>query len=393
MRIALVTSGLPLGGTTTFSLYLARALVRVGATVEVFSYSMANPLGQEFSSAGITVHTQDEVSLIFEDRLQDVHVRLCVFRPQIVIAVMGAEAFETLRYVPTGVLRIGMFHDQLTPTCAFGPRYRESMDCLVAVAPYLRDELLQLESKLPCTYLPHGIPLPEENAIRSKNSSAPIRILYYGRLENISKGVRIFPEIITALDRRKVPFTFTIHGQGPEEEFLRKSFAGEKNRDRIRFSSPVTSQELSELIRQHDVFLLTSYHEGGPLALLEAMALGLVPVCGDIPCLIQEVVNPNNGFRVPRGEAEAYANAVALLDADHARLEQMSRAARAAIVADFSEDAMAHRYLALIKSLKVPVLKAAWLERIQVRPILGGNPLIHWRPMRAIRRFIKTLRK
>ena len=47
-------------------------------------------------------------------------------------------------------------------------------------------------------------------------------------------------------------------------------------------SSPVSRDQLFPLVRQHDVFIMASEIEGGPLTLLEAMALGLVPICNDI---------------------------------------------------------------------------------------------------------------
>ena len=393
MRIAFVTGHMELGGSTNFMLFLAAALRRKGVPTEVFSFSADHPLASEFAEAGVTVHTTDEHRLIYEDRLQQIYARLCVFRPTAVFAVLGAVSFEMLRYLPEGVARIGIFHDRTGQPHNIGPRYRGSFDHLVVIAAYLREEMRRIDPQIPCTYLAHGIPLP--NGVlprRALDRSAPLRLLYYGRFENATKGVRLFPEIVAVLKYRQIPFCWTIHGYGPEEKFLKTSLAKDVRSGRVRFSSPIPYEQLPALIRQHDVYLLTSINEGGPLTLLESMALGLVPVCGDIPGLVQEVITPANGFRVSRAEADAYARALAMLHADRDLLEQMSCAARAAIVADFSADAMAGRYLAFLEAHKFSTADVHWPGTVRVKPILGGNPLIHWGPLRVARRFIKALR-
>lgn len=373
-RIAFVAGGIPLGGSTTFTLFLAAALRKSGVRAEVFSFIASNPLGEEFSTAGIPVHTQDENHFIYEDRLQQVYAGLRAFKPTVVFAVLGLEAFEILRYLPSRVLRIGVFHDRAIQPLVIGPRYRHALNHFVVVAAYLRDELKRLDPEFPCTYLAHGIPLPTKIAPRSQNLKDPLRLLYYGRLENASKGVRLFPEIIAALNRRKIPFTWTIHGCGPDEAFLKKALAKDMLKGQVVFSSPVGFNELQNLVRKHDVYLLASTNEGGPLTLLEAMSLGLIPVCGDIPCLIQSVITPENGFRVPRDQPNAYAEAIGRLHESRALLERVSLAARETITNHYSAEAMAQRYLSFLKLLGVPK-QAAWPAQIEPKPILGVSLL------------------
>ncbi len=394
MRVALVAGGLGLGGSTTFTLFLSAALRRLGVPTEVFSFRADHPLAKEFAEADVPVHTENEHRLIYEDRLQNLYARMRVFKPTAVFAVLGAESFEMLRHLPSGVVRIGIFHDRAIQPQIFAPRYRAAMDHLVVVAAYLREDVRLLDTGYPCTYLAHGIPLPDGVPPRaSSDRSAPLKLLYYGRLENGSKGVRLFPDIVAALKRRQVPFCWTIHGYGPEEKFLKAALAEEVSTGQVRFSSPVPYDQVPALVRQHDVYLLASTNEGGPLTLLESMALGLVPVCGDIPGLVQQVITPANGFRVPRADADAYARAIAGLDADRDLLEKMSRAAKATIVADFSDEAMARRYISFLQSFPSPAENILWPEKIRVQPILGGNPLSHTGPMRIARRAIRKLRK
>ena len=395
IRVAFVTGSLALGGASTFTLFLSSALRESGIPVEVFSFASGNPLSTEFAEAGIPVHTQDNARLIFEDRLQNVYAGLRAFKPTAVFAVLGVEAFETLRYLPPGVTRIGIFHDRAVRPHVTIPLFGKTLDHLVVVASYLREDMRQLDPQFPCTYLAHGIPLPKDTAPRSPKHKDPLRLLYYGRFENTSKGVRLFPEIAAALKRRQIPFVWTLHGTGPDEEFLKNAFAKEIQSGEVIFSKPIKYSELPRLIRRHDVYMLASTNEGGPLTLLESMALGLVPVCGNIPGLVQEVITAQNGFRVPRDNPDAYADAIAALHHNRDLLEQLSAASRQTITGHFSATAMAGRYLAFLESLPAG-RNIEWPARIRPRPILSSSGMLRLAQslgiLRQLRRFLKHVR-
>ena len=101
----------------------------------------------------------------------------------------------------------------------------------------------------------------------------------------------MLPEIWSVLKHRNISIRWTIHGQGPDEAALRRGLAEASQAGEVNFSPPVPLNQLGDMIRRHDVFIVTSRHEAGPITLVEAMGHGLVPVCADIPCLIQEMVN------------------------------------------------------------------------------------------------------
>ena len=331
-----------------FILNLASALRALGLPAEVFSFSATNPLANEFSEAGVPVHLEDEKRLIYEDRVQLL--------------------YQALR------------------------EFDRVMDHVVVIAHYLVKEIVQAKEHPPVTHLQLGIPIPTRVAPRDPNRNAPLRLIYYGRLENESKGVRIFPKIAAALRKRNVRYTWTIQGTGPEESYLRRAFAGEIYEGTIRFSAPVSHAVLPSVVRTHDIYILTSTNEGGPLTLLESMALGLVPVCGDIPALVQDVIDSDNGFRVPCADADAYAERISRLDADRGLLERMSTAARKTITANYSKESMARRYAQLFVSLAESKSSRAWSE--EIRPIgLSRMASVLSSPLgRSLRRVVKRLR-
>src|ERR1700722_11136458 len=107
-RMALVTGGLPFGGSTTFLCNLGGELIRRKIPVEVLSFERENPLASDFERLKIPVLCLDDRRIIFEERMEKILLRLSGFKPTVVLAMLGAISFETLRYLPPGVFRAGV---------------------------------------------------------------------------------------------------------------------------------------------------------------------------------------------------------------------------------------------------------------------------------------------
>ncbi len=389
-RVALVSGGLGFGGTTVFLSNLANGLRSLGIPSAIFSLTRANPFGAEFEAAGVPTYVADENSLIFEDRLALLCRKLAEFKPTVMIANIGVEAYELFRYAPEGITRIGMVHDLAFEPHRWLPEYEDVLDGVVVVNAHLLADIQRAAPRLKSSYLAHGIPVSKEPP-RVANPSGPLKLIYFGRLEP-AKGTRVFLEIMTALRQRKIPFRWTIHGSGTDEGFLHEKLAAEVAAGEVVLSSKVPRDKLYSLVRQHDIFIMASEMEGGPLTLLEAMSLGLVPVCNEIPCMIQEVINSTNGFRVPR-DSEAYAESLAKLDRNRTLLEQMSAAAREAITKNYTIEAMAGRYLEFINALTSDRAIVSWPARIEPRPMRASTPIRRLAQIGIVRPFRRMLKR
>ena len=391
MRVELVCGGLPFGGTTTFCMFLGAGLQSLGAKCKVFSFKQEHPLGKDFDSLGIPVHRENDTALIFEDRLKGMYAAMKDFSPTAVFAVLGVEAFELLRYMPPGVFRVGMVHDHYEPIYDQLRLYRQFYQHVAVVAESIRLHLAEHFANTPCTYLQHGVFLNPPETVRAANENRPLRMIFFGRLDEGSKGVRLFPEVWRQLKQAGVPLQWTIHGTGPDEPFLRQQLAEAQAAGEVIFSQPVPHDQLGGIIRQHDVYFLCSRHEAGPLTLLEAMGFGLVPVCGDIPCLLQEVINEQNGFRVGRTDIPAYVRAISRLHTDRALLEKMSAAARQTVETGFSEVAMARRYVRFLEEKTPREPSPSWPNQISAKPMMHIRHPICSLPLRPMRRLLKRM--
>lgn len=392
LRIAFVTGGLPFGGSTAFLLHLGGGLRHAGIGCEVFSLTAHNPMGGEFSRAGVPFHVWDERRLIFEDRLAQLHAALACFKPTVVIANIGRDAYEVLRHLPAGVARLGMVHDRTMRPDQLIPAYRDALDHVIVQATHLLEDIRKAAPEIPCSQLPFVTPLPLDLAPRDPNPAAPLKLIYFGRLTE-QKGARILAQLVAALQRRSIPFHLTLQGGGEAEEFLRRELATEIAAGQVTMKPPADRAEFFAGIRRHDVYLLASEFEGGPLTLLEAMALGLVPVCGDIPCLVQEVVTAANGFRVPRPDAEAYASAIERLHRNRPLLERMSAAARAEVAGKYELAAMIRRYADFFAEHWPAPATVEWPEKIVVKKPRPESGAWKFSPaLRPLRRLLKRLR-
>ncbi|MBD8605258.1 glycosyltransferase family 4 protein [Aeromicrobium sp. CFBP 8757] len=86
--------------------------------------------------------------------------------------------------------------------------------------------------------------------------------------------------------------------------------------------------ERDDLVRRSDVFLLPSYEEGLPMAMLEAMAQGLAPIVSPVGGIPNVVGDGVEGLLVEPGDVDALAVALRRLVDDPALRQRVAAAAR-----------------------------------------------------------------
>ena len=389
-RFALVTGVLDLGGTTTFLCNLAGELVRRNIPVRVFSFASDNPLAADFERLNIPVFTTDEHRLIYEDRLSLILNEIARFKPTVALANLSAESFEVLRYLPKGVFRIGTAQADQEGVYKLLSHYVGEMDLLAAISDRIKQQL-QTRPKfaaVPIRYVPHGVPMPEAAAPRAPNLTAPLRILYLGRLQRVQKRVQLFPEIARALQASGIPFHWTIGGTGPDKQWLESAMPKPGPGQSVSFPGKILYGEVPQVLSEHDIFLLASDYEGQPLSLLEAMGAGLVPVVSDLPSGIREVVDASTGMLVPPENTKGYAEAIIKLHQNRAELRRLFQNAREKARREFTVSAMADRWLAVLPPN--PPAEIAWPNAWKIKPILSAsNPWLFSPPIRWLRRHLR----
>jgi len=392
-RIALVSGGLALGGSTTFLINFAGELVRRGVPVEVMSFERENPMSVDFQRRKVPVLCLDQRRMIFEDRLQIILQNLARFQPTVVISTLGPVSYEVLRYLPSGVFRIGMGQSHDPIVYKLMPHYAPWVDLTAMVSQTMKEKVASMPefARVPGVCLPYGVPMCPEAELPVRDFTRPLRILYLGRLAQEQKRVRLFPEILRQVSENGMPFLWTIAGEGEERGFLEMNMKTGSPDQTVSFAGSVSYAEVPAMLKQHDVYLLASDYEGLPLSLLEAMGHGLVPVVSDLESGIRDVVNKTAGLLVPVDDVAGYARAIIHLHEHREELAVKSAAARARVQQEFSVGAMTDRWLAALPPAKSGI--EPWPTRWRIQPVLAaGKPLYFSRPVRMLRRVAARMR-
>jgi glycosyltransferase involved in cell wall biosynthesis len=162
--------------------------------------------------------------------------------------------------------------------------------------------------------------------------------VYCGRLWDHQKRITlVIQSLIHACQRSDLEMVATVIGEGysrqTSEQLVQEAGLG----DRITFVGLQPFAAIQSILLESQAILLMSDFEGLPVALLEGMAAGVVPVARSIPSGIPELVqHQQTGLLVGESPEEAGA-ALARLAKDPALWQHCSDRARTLVDTSYSE--------------------------------------------------------
>lgn len=210
------------------------------------------------------------------------------------------------------------------------PGYRATRKYSAAILAASRDTRAQLPPAVldKTVFLPeNGIDPERFAAPRTRVTRPPIRLISIGRLVPY-KGADILLEAVAPLVRAG-RVTVDLLGDGPLRPKLEAIIEREGLADGVTLHGWVEHTQVQQTLVEADVMVLPSIREFGGGVVLEAMAMGVVPVVADYggPA---ELVTDDTGIRVPMGTraelVERFRAAVDTLSREHHRIAPMSRA-------------------------------------------------------------------
>ncbi len=161
--------------------------------------------------------------------------------------------------------------------------------------------------------------------------------------------VRAFVKLLARTPRLRARARLALVGDGPlyievERELMRAGV-----RDLVWL--PGARNDVAQLLRGFDAFVLPSLAEGISNTILEAMASGLPVVATNVGGNSELVAEGETGALVPRSDPDALAQALGLYLEDAATAARHGRAARERVEREFSLEAMVQRYVAVYDDL------------------------------------------
>jgi glycosyltransferase involved in cell wall biosynthesis len=197
--------------------------------------------------------------------------------------------------------------------------------------------------------LPLGVDLetwPPRDPVR-REAGRTARLIHVASLNRVKDQPTLL-RALAALDKSGLPFELDIIGEDTLHGEI-QALAGRLGlSDRIRFRGFLTQRQLRPVVEAADLMIISSCHEAGPLAILEAAVAG-VPTVGTAVGHIAEWA-PHAALAVPVGDSAGLAGAIGqALNNEDLRL----RIAREALNRATSEDAgyTARRFVELYESL------------------------------------------
>lgn len=146
------------------------------------------------------------------------------------------------------------------------------------------------------------------------------------------KGQMLLVEAVRRLVSQGVACRLTLVGDGPMRSAIESQIRQHQLEDHIHLTGNATGDEVQAHLLAARAFVLPSFGEGLPVAIMEALALGR-PVVTTYIAGIPELVQPGvNGWLVPAGCVEALVEALrSVLGADVEQLAQLGRNGMAAV--------------------------------------------------------------
>ena len=392
VRPAFVTAGLELGGSTTFLLNIARGLKKKKIPFLICSLESFHPMEKDFGEFNKHIQLLDDKKQIFEDRMRLLLQKLNEFQPTHVIGTLGGSSLEVFRYMPQDVGKIGMVQSDDPGPYRTLRSYAQYIEVVAGVSCRIinklkRDSVLGKKKVGDVRYGVYVPPLRKKRAIFC--GQRPLRILYCGRIVEEQKRISLLPLILKDLDKAGLNYEMTLAGNGCELNKMAELLQPWVRRKKVYISGGLDQKAVSQTMAKNDIFLLFSDYEGLPLALLEAMAHGLVPVVSDLGNDFRDLVHGTGGKLVNHKATKGYAKAILEVAKRPNSFFRNSILCQRKCRDDYSIEAMTNRWIGFLKQIPVTNKKKDFcqkISKIQCPLALGQNILYHplLRPLRRL---------
>jgi len=163
---------------------------------------------------------------------------------------------------------------------------------------------------------------------------SPFQIACVGRLAPV-KGQHILLAAMADLVKQGRHVRVRFAGDGPDRIALGQDVENRGLSDRITFEGNLNQDKLLDLYRESDALVLSSFAEGLPVVLMEAMAMEIPCVASWVNGIPEIVTHETDGLLVPPGDAAALACAIGRLMDDAELRRNLGQKARLKIQEKF----------------------------------------------------------
>ena len=137
----------------------------------------------------------------------------------------------------------------------------------------------------------------------------PVKIIFVGWVEEF-KGVKELLQACRQLAREGTSFTLTLVGDGGARHWVEDFVRNERLEGVVILRGWCDPKRVEELLSESDIFVLPSWSEGMPNALIEAMATGIACITTPVGVIPDFVRDREHARLVPAKEIEPLSDAL-----------------------------------------------------------------------------------
>ncbi len=221
----------------------------------------------------------------------------------------------------------------------------QSSDMILSNSRYILDEAAKLvpDVRAKGLVVGNGIEPEEPVSVEPTGLKRPY-VLMLGRLVR-EKGFDIGIEAFSTLAPECPTLTLAIVGDGTERRALQAQVRRRDLNNQVVFYGRADAQVRNRILAEAECLLVPSREEAFGIVALEAMRAGCPVVAAAVGGLPEIVQHEKTGLLVPPGDIRAMALAVLRILRNRGFAEQLTRAAREYVLANFTWDIVAQRYL------------------------------------------------
>jgi glycosyltransferase involved in cell wall biosynthesis len=224
--------------------------------------------------------------------------------------------------------------------------YQDRIDAFICHNPIflniLKDHLPERANDI--YYIPYGI-IPSDKKVITTNST--LKLVYFSRFDE-TKGIQNIPILDELLKAKGIEVNWVLMGDGPLKEKTIDLINGIPN---FEYFKPKNSKEIYNQLEKCDLFILPSYKDGLPIAMLESMSAGLVPIVFSFNDGINDIIG-DAGFVVKSDDLEDMANKINILNNDRTLLNNLKCKARKLVLSNYHYKTNSAKYFKLFSEYK-----------------------------------------
>lgn len=187
---------------------------------------------------------------------------------------------------------------------------------------------------------------PEQFSFEAPTGKAK-KLVYVGRL-SAEKGVPVLFKSLAALKSQGYDFELTLLGDGEDRPLLESLVKEHQLDQHIIFGGFVDQTTIANTLRDSDIFVLPSFAEGIPVALMEAMAIGVPVIATYVGGVTELVIDKVTGQVVYPSDQQGLAQAIAYYIDNPDACQDIATRAREKVVNEFNIEQQVDRLAELL---------------------------------------------